>query len=186
MRGVDNTAEYANRAWDRTEEILKKLKSEANLDPKIFSNLLDCLNAQRSYVKSHFPWALQFDSQCQCHCVSWATSDEKKKEFRRSCFPNHSHKETCKWCHQLPDLFACIAAQVQLNEAKFDAQSYQEMVYDLRDAFNNIKEQKLHVIRTFVQQYNWSERYHGMDTKTAFLTMDWVSLTAFLYHTLQI
>ena len=175
MRGVDNTAELAQRSFKRLGEILDKLHKEADLQPEFYKNLSSCLSNAQTYLRSHYSYNLDMFAKCRSHCISWLCSDDKNQEFDQVCEKDGNHLDSCHHCHQLPELMQCINGVVHDTyvQQKIDAPTYQEMTYDIQEGFEAISDQKTHIIRTFVQSCEWSRLYHSKLQDTGFLTIDW-------------
>ena len=175
MKGIDTVQEYCSRAFDKLDEIVGALKKEARIDPEVYENLSNCISSAKTYVKSHYAYNLDIESKCASHCVALACSDAENgnPDLIRRC--THEHTLHCHHCDQLPILFASIMALLEDNRQSFTPFTYAEMQYDLKNAFEQIKEQKVHLVRTFVQNLQWSRLYNQNvpEAGVAFITMDW-------------
>lgn len=175
MKGIDTVQEYCSRAFTKLEEILSVLKTEAGIDAEIYDNLSSCVSSARTYLKSHYMYNLSIESKCASHCVSLACSDAANgnQNLIRRC--RHDHSEPCYHCNQLPTLFSAVFGVLHQNRNKFTPFAFAEMEYEIKEAYDRVNEQRTHLVRTFIQNVEWSRLYHQTipENGVAFITMDW-------------
>ncbi|CAC5417651.1 unnamed protein product [Mytilus coruscus] len=101
LRGLDNIAADGNTSFDLLINVTREL-----LDKEV----LDRDNSDEILSK------LKKNDRCADHCITWALSDTKEKEYAADC--NHLYDLVCYRCNLLPDVMQILVDRVNNTSGK--------------------------------------------------------------------
>ena len=173
MKGIDTTQELAMRSFDKLQEILDQIKgSEKGLDEAIYKNFKDCINSSKLYLKTSYGRNLSMHSEIASHCVGFACSDPSNPEYKNTC-PG-SHTQRCEHCDNIRDLFRAFRGLLHMKKSSFkEPIDFVEAEYEVNLANERVWEHQCHIVRTWIQSFEWSDMLTKMDPGIALVTSDW-------------
>lgn len=174
MKGIDSTQELAMRSFDKLQEILDQLKGMGEgLDEAVYKSFKDCINSSRLYLKTSYGRNLAMHSEVASHCVGRACSDPSKPQYKNKC-PAGSHTKPCESCDNLRDLFRAIKGLLYQKRRDFkDDFDFIEAEYEINLANERIWDHQCHIVRTWIQNSEWSEMLATLEPGVALVTSDW-------------
>ena len=111
-------------------------------------------------------------SEVASHCVGRACSDPSKPQFKNQCPGNHT--EPCESCNNLQDLFRAFKGLLYQKRREFrDDFDFIEAEYEINLAKERIWDHQCHIVRTWIQNSEWSEMLSTMEPGVALVTSDW-------------
>ena len=132
-------------AFDDVIILIDKLSQlENGLNKEEAKCLLRNTKIAHSFMRSHFSYDLELESNSTCHCVLHACSDPNDKHFQKKC--SKPHDKNCIHCQNIDDIFVVLNSvinRVSTNgHSKVDCD---EMAFDLREAKSAIKNFQYHL-----------------------------------------
>lgn len=104
------------------------------------------------------------------HCITYALSDEKEKEFNLEC--DHAHGMRCDRCDLIPSIFDEVEST--LNDlTSITAEDKKEMTYTVNQAKKNIQAWKAHLLRAINQDEARLDVLESLDDSSALVVLDW-------------
>ncbi|CAG2241369.1 unnamed protein product [Mytilus edulis] len=92
LRGLDNIAADGNTAFDLLINVTKELVNKEVLDRDDSDEILSKLKKSKIYLKTDYKLHVQKNDRCADHCINWALSDTKEKEYAVDCHDcDHLH-----------------------------------------------------------------------------------------------
>lgn len=110
LRGLDNIAADGNTAFDFLISLARKLFDRAVLDKDELDEVEGKLNKYHVYLKTDYKLHLQRQDRCPDHCISFALSDPKDKDYSNEC--DHNHDLECDRCNLLPEAVAILTSKI--------------------------------------------------------------------------
>lgn len=141
------------------------LKQRAEVLSKLIEN-------SRYYLKTQFKHKVELHSNIASHCASFAcSSPDGKIMFTALC--DDDHEDLCVHCNAIEEMFQLLNGSIE-SLRELPNEKRKEFEFILKNAYENVMNHKKHIIRTFIQTYDWS---HKMDQQygpeIAFVTCDW-------------
>ena len=172
MKGIDSTQELAMRAFQKLQDILDQIRGNGvGLDEAVYKNFKDCINSSRLYLKTSYARNLAMHSEVASHCVGRACSDPSNQEYKNHC--NGTHTKTCEHCEGIRDLFRAFKGLLYEKKSNFNKFDFEEAEYELNLANYHVWEHQCHIVRTWIQNSEWSDMLSTMDPGIALVTSDW-------------
>lgn len=134
LRGLDNIAADGNTSFDFLMSLATKLFNRNVLDKDDMDEVEGMLKKHRIYLKTDYKLHLQRHDRCPDHCISFALSDPKIKEF--SCDCTHQHDLVCDRCSLLPEALTILTSRI--NET-----TGENIIYETCNYFINFHGTKL-------------------------------------------
>lgn len=108
-------------------------------------------------------------SNCADHCITFALTDDKSKDFRESC--GHEHTHICSPCNKVLEVTTDISNSLAEADIEIDLKSEMEHDFDL--SCSKLSEWKAHVVRTIKQETTKTELIKTMKNHQALIIIDW-------------
>jgi hypothetical protein len=169
MRGVNNTAEAAWRAFDTLLSAISELKN-TGLNEETTTQLTGCVNVLKNYFKHYFTYQITWDNPCRDHCAQHALSD-LDPHFHGTCTIVHS--ETCEHCDNLKVVIESLLGATSSLMSTIGQHKHDIIVYDVETAHADIFAYKSHIMRAFAQNSSWQILKDQLQENVVFITSDW-------------
>ena len=155
---------------------VKKLSQmNGGLSVQEHDQLLKCIQTGHSYMRTHFAYNIEMESQVASHCVKCAISDPSNTVFADRCSITHS--ATCHQCDNLSSIFialrTCINRLKSGNGPHLVLNECQDLEYDVKQAEKAIFHYRHHLLRSYAQTSDWDTLMHEMKPDTCFIIQDW-------------
>lgn len=126
----------------------------------------------RYYLKTQFKHQVELHSRVASHCAQFACSaHDKKMAFTAIC--GEDHDQICVHCQSIDDMFKLLNGSLA-DLSELSEEKRKECQYIIKTAYNNVWNHKNHMIRTFIQSYDWSEKNaNDKGPDVAYVTCDW-------------
>ena len=173
MRGINPSHEECMTSFDNLQSTVDDLV-KFGLPDNIGKMYQKSINSAHSYIKNHFKYNIQFESNCASHCAKYALSEQKNKNFKSTC-EHGEHDEVCPHCESIPKLLMSLLGAVKFVRENFQLTELQsnELYYAIDQAQHSISHYKNHLIHAYVQNTYWDELVDKESLDTVFITQDW-------------
>ena len=91
--------------------------------------------------------------------------------YKNHC--NGTHTKTCEHCEGIRDLFRAFKGLLYEKKSNFNKFDFEEAEYELNLANYHVWEHQCHIVRTWIQNSEWSDMLSTMDPGIALVTSDW-------------
>ena len=120
------------------------------------------------YQKHGYAQHCQENASCSFHCINFALSDIKIKEFQSPC--SVAHTEKCSDCENV----FCTLAEIESHISDvIDSENRDELSYDFHNATESIMELFRHKLRGVCQDNEKSNIINNLSMDSTFAIFDW-------------
>ncbi|CAG2239647.1 unnamed protein product [Mytilus edulis] len=170
LRGLDNIAADGNTAFDLLINVTKELVNMEVLDRDDSDEILSKLKKSKIYLKTDYKLHVQKNDRCADHCINWALSDTKEKEYAVEC--DHLHDLVCDRCNLLPDVLQMLIDRVN-NTSELTNEEKEEHLRDLEACSYKIELWKAHLLKTVNQDEARTKIFDDLNENSAVIVIDW-------------
>ena len=175
MKGVNNIAEDAMRAFSTLDKIVDTFSSDYGLQEHEQNNLKSCLSASKTYLKTKYYDNLSTYSPILSHCIACAVSDPNDdKKFIEEC--DHVHENiTCDRCELIYETIDILKSLLKKYTDENLLSEYSAAVFckRLKDSLAAIKNYQAHLVKVHTQECEWNRLIEKRDPSVAFMEVDW-------------
>ncbi|CAB3977712.1 Retrovirus-related Pol poly [Paramuricea clavata] len=169
LQGLDNTAADGAAAFDTLETVLGQIK-KFGVSTKWIKSTKTALRESKRYLKTQYKDNCREDSSCADHCHVFALSDEKDKDFQKSC--HDYHNTICDKCEKLKNVFEEI--ENKCNETvQSDTEIREDLLYDINNSKTSIENWKAHILRSENQDRAKQDVLKSVNSNTILILLDW-------------
>ena len=175
MKGVNNQAEDAMRAFKTLDEIVENYANKCALPEDERINLKGCLSSSKTYLKTQYYNHLSYTSPVLSHCVNCSVSDPNDdKKFIADCENKHDSIK-CKKCELVYETIDVMMKLMEKYKEDGILSKYESAVIykKLTDSRAFIHQYQIHLVKVFCQENEWQHLLDKRDPSIAFFEGDW-------------
>lgn len=172
FQGLDNTAADGSTGFQTLHNITEQLL-QVGVDKTWAQTTIRRLDKGKQYLKTNFKVNCnQKESCCADHCRPFALSDPNDKDFQVNC--QHEHNMICHDCEELKNTINDMERKLlEHTNPSFSEEHRGDLVHDFKEAKNNIRKWKSHILRSVNQEEAKQKVLQDLDNGSVLIVMDW-------------